>query len=166
MPDIEHHIQSLCHHSTLLMTSQPLYMKAHPVCRATYTLDMRHHSHSQCPHTQSIWKIVYSTLFSSFIEGFVLSIHFSVSLLWLIFCVYFYVSGRSIIFFHPGDVAFGGSCSMSPAVSSPLIIIAIRSSIYSFVGFLPPSAVQVLTTVGALVGRAGPYPLAVRPCLV
>ena len=36
MPYIEHHILSLCHHSTVLMTSQPLYLKAHPVCRATY----------------------------------------------------------------------------------------------------------------------------------
>ena len=45
MPYIEHHIQSLRHHSTLLMTSQPLYTKAHPVCRATYTLHMRHHIH-------------------------------------------------------------------------------------------------------------------------
>ena len=51
---IELHIQSLCHYSTVLMTSQPLYMKPHPVCRATYTLYMRHHSHSLCPHTQSI----------------------------------------------------------------------------------------------------------------
>ena len=65
---IEHHIQSLCHHSTALMTSQPLYMKQHPVCRATYTmymkqhpvcratypLYMRHHSLYLCPHTQSI----------------------------------------------------------------------------------------------------------------
>ena len=47
-------IQSLCHHSSVLMTSQPLYMKPHPVCRATYTLYMRHHSHYLCPHTQSI----------------------------------------------------------------------------------------------------------------
>ena len=51
---IELHIQSLCHHSTLLMTSQPLYMKPHPVCRATYTLYMRHVSHSLCPHTHCI----------------------------------------------------------------------------------------------------------------
>ena len=50
----EHHIQSLCHHSTVLMTSQPLYMKPHPVCRATYTLYMRHHSHYLCPHTHCI----------------------------------------------------------------------------------------------------------------
>ena len=49
-----YHIQSLCHYSTVLMTSQPLYMKPHPVCRATYTLYMRHHSQSLCPHTQSI----------------------------------------------------------------------------------------------------------------
>ena len=48
MPYIEHHIQSLCHHSTVLMTSQPLTMKPHPVCRAIYTLDMRHHSHYLC----------------------------------------------------------------------------------------------------------------------
>ena len=49
---IELHIQSLCHHSTVLMTSQPLYMKPHPVCRATYTLYMRHHSHYLRPHTK------------------------------------------------------------------------------------------------------------------
>ena len=42
---IEHHIQSLCHHTTVLITSQLLYMKPHPVCSATYTLYMRHHSH-------------------------------------------------------------------------------------------------------------------------
>ena len=36
------------------MTSQPLYMKLHPVCRATYTLYMRHHSHYLCPHTHCI----------------------------------------------------------------------------------------------------------------
>ena len=54
MPYIEHHIQSLCHHSTVLMTSQPLTMKPHPVCRATYTLHMRHPSHYLCPHTHCI----------------------------------------------------------------------------------------------------------------
>ena len=54
MPYIEHHIQSLCHHSTVLMTSQPRTMKPHPVCRATYTLYMRHHSHYLCPHAYSI----------------------------------------------------------------------------------------------------------------
>ena len=54
MPYIEHHILSLCHHSTVLMTSQPLYLKAHPVCRATYTLHMRHHSLYLCPHTHCI----------------------------------------------------------------------------------------------------------------
>ena len=36
------------------MTSQPLYMKPHPVCRATYTLYMGHHSHYLCPHTHCI----------------------------------------------------------------------------------------------------------------
>ena len=50
MPDIEHHIKSLCHHSTVLMTWQPLTMNPHPVCRGTYTLYMRHHSHYLCPH--------------------------------------------------------------------------------------------------------------------
>ena len=45
---IELHIQSLCHYSTVLMTSQTLYMKPHPVCTATYTLYMRHHSHYLC----------------------------------------------------------------------------------------------------------------------
>ena len=45
------HIQSLCHHTTVLMTSKPLYMKPHPLCRATYTLYMRHHSHYLCFHT-------------------------------------------------------------------------------------------------------------------
>ena len=54
IPYIEHHIQSLCHHSTVLMTSQPLTMKPHPVWRATYTLYMRYHSHYLCPHTHSI----------------------------------------------------------------------------------------------------------------
>ena len=51
---IEHHIQSLCHHTTLLMTSQPLYVKLHPVGRATYTLYMRHRSHYLCLHTHCI----------------------------------------------------------------------------------------------------------------
>ena len=45
MHSIQHHINSLCHHTTVFMTSQPLYMKPHPVCRATYTLYMWHHSH-------------------------------------------------------------------------------------------------------------------------
>ena len=36
------------------MTSQPLYRKPHPVCRATYTLYMRHHSHYLCPHSHCI----------------------------------------------------------------------------------------------------------------
>ena len=36
------------------MTSQPLYMKPYPVCRATYTLYMRDYSLYLCPHTQSI----------------------------------------------------------------------------------------------------------------
>ena len=35
------------------MTSQPLYMKPHPVCRVTYTLYMRHHNHYLCHHTHS-----------------------------------------------------------------------------------------------------------------
>ena len=51
---IDHHIQSLCHLTTVLMTSQPLYMKPHPVCRATYKLYMRYHSHYLCPHTHCI----------------------------------------------------------------------------------------------------------------
>ena len=42
---IKRHIQSLCHHTTVLMTSKPLYMKPHPVFRATYTLFMWHYSH-------------------------------------------------------------------------------------------------------------------------
>ena len=54
MPYREHHIQSLCHHTTVLMTSKPLTMKPHPVCRATYTIYMRHHSHYLCPHTHCI----------------------------------------------------------------------------------------------------------------
>ena len=45
MHSIQHHINSLCHHTTLLMTSQPLYMNQHPVWRAIYTLYMWHHSH-------------------------------------------------------------------------------------------------------------------------
>ena len=36
------------------MTSQPLYMKPHPICRATYTLYMRHHNRYLCPHTHCI----------------------------------------------------------------------------------------------------------------
>ena len=48
---IEHHIHSLSHQTTVLMTAQPLYMKPHPECRATYTLYMRHHSNYLCPHT-------------------------------------------------------------------------------------------------------------------
>ena len=36
------------------MTSEPLYMKPHPVCRATCALYMRHHSHNLCPHSHSI----------------------------------------------------------------------------------------------------------------
>ena len=51
---IYHDIQSLCHHTTLLMTSQPLNMKPLPVRTATYTLYMRHHSHYLCPHTHCI----------------------------------------------------------------------------------------------------------------
>ena len=51
---IKHHIKSFCPHTTVLMTSQLLYMKLHPVCRATYTLNMRHHSHYLCPHTHCI----------------------------------------------------------------------------------------------------------------
>ena len=46
-----HHIQSLCHHTWVLTIWQTLYMKPHPVCRATYTLYMRPHSHYLCPHT-------------------------------------------------------------------------------------------------------------------
>ena len=73
-------------------------------------------------------------------------------------CLFLRIRQVSYIF-PSGDVAFSGSRPVSPAVFSPLIIRAICSSIYSFVGFLPPSAVQVLTTVRALVGRAGPYPI-------
>ena len=36
------------------MTSQTLYMKPLPVCRATYTLYRKHHSHYLCPHTHCI----------------------------------------------------------------------------------------------------------------
>ena len=39
------------------MTSQPLNMKPHPVCRTTYTLHMRHYSHYLCPHTHCIKNI-------------------------------------------------------------------------------------------------------------
>ena len=39
------------------MTSQPLYMKPHTKCRATYTLYKRHHSHYPCPHTHCIVNI-------------------------------------------------------------------------------------------------------------
>ena len=54
MPYMEHHIQSLCHHYTVLMTSHLLYLKAHPVCRATHTLHMSHHSLYLCPHTHCV----------------------------------------------------------------------------------------------------------------
>ena len=54
MPYMEHHIQSLCHHCTVLMTSHLLYLKAHPVCRATYTLHMSHHTLYLCPHTHCV----------------------------------------------------------------------------------------------------------------
>ena len=67
---IQHHIQSLGHHIILLMTSQTLYMKTHPVCRATYTLYMRHHSHYLCPHTHCIDNItttLYMTLHSPYV---------------------------------------------------------------------------------------------------
>ena len=36
------------------MTSKPLYMKPHTVCRATYTLYMWHHSHYLRHHTHSL----------------------------------------------------------------------------------------------------------------
>ena len=36
------------------LTSQLRYLCLHPVCRTTYTLYMRHHSHYLCPHTHSI----------------------------------------------------------------------------------------------------------------
>ena len=36
--------KSLCHHTSVLMTSQPLYMKPHPICRVTYALHLWHHS--------------------------------------------------------------------------------------------------------------------------
>ena len=44
----------LCHHTSVLMTSQSLYMKPHPGCRATCTLCMRYHRHYLCPHTHSM----------------------------------------------------------------------------------------------------------------
>ena len=47
---IKHHIHSLGHHTSVLMTLQRLYMKPHPECRATYTLYTGHHSHYLCPH--------------------------------------------------------------------------------------------------------------------
>ena len=40
------------------MTSQPLYMKPHPVCRATYTLYMWHWNHYLCHHTHCIDNII------------------------------------------------------------------------------------------------------------
>ena len=51
---IWHHTQFFYHHTTVLMTSQSLYRKSHPVCSATYTIYMRHHSHYLCPHTHCI----------------------------------------------------------------------------------------------------------------
>ena len=51
-----HDTQSLCNHTAVLMTSQTLYMKPHPVCRAKYTLYMWHHSHCLCHHTHCIDK--------------------------------------------------------------------------------------------------------------
>ena len=62
---MEHHIQSLCPHTTVLMTSQPLYMKPHPVCTAAYTLYMRPHSHSLCPHTHCLDNITLTLFMTS-----------------------------------------------------------------------------------------------------
>ena len=44
---IEYHIQSLCPHTTVVMKSQPLYVKPHPVCRATYPHMSHIHETSQ-----------------------------------------------------------------------------------------------------------------------
>ena len=48
------------------MTSKPLYMKPYPVCRATYTLYMRHHSHYLCPHTHCIDNITPTLCMTSY----------------------------------------------------------------------------------------------------
>ena len=40
------------------MTSQPLYMKPHPVCRVTCTLYMWHRNHYLCHHTHCIDNII------------------------------------------------------------------------------------------------------------
>ena len=61
MKYIEHHIQSLCHHTTVLMTSQTLYEITSSM-RATYTLNMWHHSHYLGHHTHCIDNIT-RTLF-------------------------------------------------------------------------------------------------------
>ena len=42
------------------MTSQPLYMKPHPICRVTYALHLWHHSPNQCHHSHSIDHITHS----------------------------------------------------------------------------------------------------------
>ena len=47
---------------------------------------------------------------------------------------------------------------MGPAASSPLVIRAICSRVAPYMCLMPPSVVEVLTTVGTLVGRAGPNP--------
>ena len=57
-------------HTSVLMTLEPLYMKPHPICRATYTLYVwhnshysvsslslhwQHHTHPVWHHTHSVW---------------------------------------------------------------------------------------------------------------
>ena len=66
------------------MTSQPLYMKPHPVCRATYTLYMWHQSHYSVSslslywqhHTHSLWnqtQIIYGIVCT--IQAFTYSLY-------------------------------------------------------------------------------------------
>ena len=102
---IEHLIQSLCHHTTVLMTSQPLYMKPHSVCRATYTLYMWHHSHSlwyhttlwhshtlySCHHTQDTchhihcsWVITYSVLIIEHLQYVWYQTHHMYDIIWIL----------------------------------------------------------------------------------
>ena len=93
--------------------------------------------------------------------------HSSVASFCLCLCFLFLcmILGKSVTFCNPGEWPPVGDFQWGLAAYSPLFTGAICSRGAPYVGCMGLSLVAGLTTVGTLVGRAGPQ-MAARPCLM
>ena len=103
-------------------------------------------------------RLLTSTSFSSFLEIFVLSIflgmYSSVSSFCLILCLYFYVLGRSVTSPILEKWSFIVRILWGPAAHFPMATRAICFRGIPYVGYIFPSVVAGVTTVG--IGEAAP----------